>query len=92
MGSVSINHTIVAQSCHVERSSQCSSVQVASEIKGTCLINILELESLLETGTRQNIISEEAWLKIKGDNELRPCAKSLRTAVGDSVTELGVAS
>ena len=31
-------------------------------------------------------------MRINGDNELRPCAKSLRTAVGDSVSVLGVAS
>ena len=28
---------------------------------------------------------------MKGDNELRPCAKLLRIAVGDSVSVLGVA-
>ena len=66
MGSVLINDTIVGQSCHVESSSQCSSVPVASEIKGTCLINGLEVECLLDTGTSQIIISEEVWLRIKG--------------------------
>ena len=46
MGSVFINGTIVGQSCHVESSSQCSSIPVASDIKGTCLINGLEVEFL----------------------------------------------
>ena len=32
------------------------------------------------------------WLRIKADNGLRPCAKSLRTAMADSISALGVAS
>ena len=61
---VRLNDTIVGQSCHVEKSSQCSSVPVASEIKGTCLIYRLEVECLLDTGTSQSIISKEVWLRI----------------------------
>ena len=92
MGSVLIKYTIVGQSCHVESSNKCSSAKVISEIKGTCMINGCEVEYLLDTGTSQSIISEEVWMRIKEDKELKSCQKSLRTAVGDSVSVLGVAS
>ena len=69
MASVFLNDKLVGQSCHVESLSQCSSVLVASEIKGTCLMNALEVECFLDTGTSQSIISEEVWLRIKCDNE-----------------------
>ena len=40
--------------------------------------------------TSQSKISEEVWLRIKSDNELRSCAKSLRTAISDSISLLEV--
>ena len=51
MGLVLINDTIVGHSCVVKSSNQYSSVLVALETKSTCLMNGLEVECLLDTGT-----------------------------------------